>query len=75
MFEHLLERGRAIAERRARARRTGLADELRGALPPGVTAAPDADGAVLSGRGLTRRFATDPALRWLGLWLAQGRAR
>jgi hypothetical protein len=65
MLERLFERGRALAERRAEARRSALAEQLRRELPPGVSAEEAAEGAVLSGRGLARRFATDPALRWL----------
>jgi hypothetical protein len=37
----------------------------RRAAPPGLAVEPAAEGVRLSGRGLKRRFALEPALRWL----------
>ena len=65
LFERSLERAERIAERRARQRRAALAERLRAELPAGVRAEDAPEGALLSGRGLRRRFALDPALRWL----------
>jgi len=67
MFETLIERAGHIAERRAAARIAGLAEQMQGALPRGVTAEASAEGVRLLGRGLRRRFALEPALRWLRL--------
>jgi hypothetical protein len=65
MFERLVERVDALAERRARARAAALAERLQAELPRGIAAAADAEGVRLSGRGIVRRFALDPALRWM----------
>ena len=65
MFEALEERIVAAAARRARARAAGLADRLRAELPRGITAAASQDGIALSGRDIAKRFALEPALRWM----------
>lgn len=65
MFEMLEARVRRVAEQRARERAAVLADDLRAELPPGIAAEPMAEGVRLSGCGIGRRFAVEPALRWL----------
>jgi hypothetical protein len=64
MFERLEARAGRRALERAEERREALAAELGEALP-GVGAEAAEEGVRLSGRGLKRRFARDPALRWL----------
>ena len=66
MFEELTARLRAKAEARAQVLARQLTDSAGEVLPKGITAAADADGVRLTGRGLRRRMATDPALR--SLW-------
>jgi hypothetical protein len=65
MFETLIARAQGAAERRAAARADALAAALDGALPGDVTVAVGADGVGLTGRGLERRLALDPALKWV----------
>jgi hypothetical protein len=65
MFERLTKRAAALAEQAARRRRAELAEALRREAPGGVTVGEEAGAVVLSGRGLGRRFALDPGLRWL----------
>ncbi|HEY1146526.1 MAG TPA: hypothetical protein VGE84_09325 [Allosphingosinicella sp.] len=65
MFERLLERTRRAAERRAEAEARALAERLDAELPPGIAARVEAEGVVLSGRAIARRFALEPELRWL----------
>lgn len=65
MFERLMLRGAALAQRAAEARRGEVAAALREEVPDGIEVS-EAEGEVaLSGRGLGRRFALDPRLRWL----------
>jgi hypothetical protein len=64
MFERLAERARRSSERRAERRRGELAARLDGRVA-GVEAALEGAAVVLSGRGLRRRSARDPAVRWL----------
>lgn len=65
MMEELEARGRAIGERAAERAVARLATEARAALPALEVEA--GDGRVtIAGRGLVRRWLTDPALRWLG---------
>jgi hypothetical protein len=71
MLERLMLHGAALAMRATRERRSSLAAELRDEAPAGVSVSEDEQGVVLSGRGLERRFALDPELRWL----AAGRRR
>ncbi|CAA9494130.1 MAG: hypothetical protein AVDCRST_MAG91-705 [uncultured Sphingomonadaceae bacterium] len=65
MFERLLERALELAEERAERRVQEIADRALAELPSGITAAAQRDGVVLSGRALSRRFALEPALRWM----------
>ncbi|HEX8573354.1 MAG TPA: hypothetical protein VF759_11450 [Allosphingosinicella sp.] len=71
MFERLMIHGAALAAAAARRRRAELAEALAQEAPAGVEASESEGGVVLSGRGLGRRFALEPALRWL----LAGRAR
>jgi len=64
-MEAVLARGVAIAAQaqgEAVARVAAAAD----AALPGVAVTSDADGVTLAGRGLERRLADEPALRWIG---------
>ena len=65
MFETTIARAARIAEARAKARRRKLAEAAESALPAGVRIEESERGLVLSGRRLARRFALEPALRWL----------
>lgn len=65
MFASLFERGKAAAERRAAARADALASAMQAEAPRGLKIARGKGGVTMSGRGLARRFATEPALRWL----------
>lgn len=64
MFEKMVARAEAVARDRVRARIAGLAERLRGELPPGVGAEAGPEGVVLSGQALRRRMAFDPYLGW-----------
>jgi hypothetical protein len=66
MFEGLMARAGALGEARRRATRARLAAALRAEAPRGVTIEEVEEGVRLSGRGLTLRSITDPALRWIG---------
>jgi hypothetical protein len=65
MMKNLEARGRLIGERAVDAAVERLAAEARAALP-GLEIAADAGRVTIAGRGLARRWLTDPALRWLG---------
>lgn len=65
MFEKLTMRAAALAREAARRRRDELAETLREEAPAGVRIEAAEEGVALSGRGLGRRFALEPALRWL----------
>lgn len=65
MFELLMIHGAALADKMARRRRRALAEALEADAPAGVSVSEEAEAVVLSGRGLGRRFALEPALRWL----------
>ena len=65
MFERLAARGAELAHSRAEARRGRLVDRLERAAPGGVRVQREEDRIMLSGRGLVRRFALDPLVRWL----------
>ena len=65
MFERLMLHGAALARKAARERRSALAAELRDEAPEGVRVSEDEAAVTLEGRGLGRRFALDPELRWL----------
>lgn len=71
MFERLMLHGAALAGKAARRRRDSLAGTLREEAPAGVEVDVEEEGIVLSGRGLRRRFALEPGLRWLVLRQAQ----
>lgn len=65
MLERLMLHGAALALKAARERRSTLAAEFGAEAPEGVTVSEEEEGVALSGRGLGRRFALDPQLRWL----------
>ena len=65
MFEKLTIHGAALADGAARRRRRALAEALAADPPAGVNVSEEEEGVVLSGPGLARRLALDPALRWL----------
>lgn len=66
MFERLMLHGAALARKAARERLAEIEAALQGEAPDGVRVSEEEEGAVaLSGRGLRRRFALEPELRWL----------
>jgi hypothetical protein len=65
MFERLKARALLLAEARAERRRHALAARLADELPAGIAADRTGEGVELSGRGLKRRLALEPALRAL----------
>ena len=65
MFERLMLHGAALARKGARARRAALAQALRDEALEGVRVSETEEGVALEGRGLRRRFAIEPELRWL----------
>ena len=65
MFERLMLHGAALALRAAQGRRSSLAEALGEEAPEGVSVTESEDGVALEGRGLGRRFALEPELRWL----------
>lgn len=65
MLERLMLHGAALAHRAAASRRAELADRLREEAPDGVEVSEEEGAVALSGRGLRRRFALEPELRWL----------
>jgi hypothetical protein len=65
MFERLMLHGAAMARRAAKGRRSALAAELREAAPEGVQVSEEEESIALEGRGLGRRYALEPELRWL----------
>jgi len=65
MLERLMLHGAALAQKAARSRRASLAQALRDEAPEGVRVSEEEGAVALSGRGLRRRFALDPELRWL----------
>jgi hypothetical protein len=65
MFERLMIRGAALAERTARRRKGEAAEALRAELGRRGSVTETDEGVTLSGPGLGRPFALDPALRWL----------
>ena len=62
MFEGMIARAERLARARAQARSGELAERFAAALPKGVQAEADDSGLRLSGKGLRRRLALDPAL-------------
>jgi hypothetical protein len=65
MFERLMERATRAAAERAEAKVREIESDLKGQLPPGVSGEAAGDAVVLFGRGLMRRYVTDPLLRAL----------
>ena len=65
MFERMMERVTRTVGRRTQERIGKLAEEMQAAAPAGVRVAPTEEGVRLSGPALRRRFALDPALRWV----------
>jgi hypothetical protein len=65
MFERLMLRGAAFADKVARRRRGDLAEALAEEVPAGVSVEEEGEAVVLSGFRLGQRFALEPALRWL----------
>jgi len=65
MFEGLMERAAVSGEARRRAVRARIAAALRAEAPRGVGIEEMDEGVRLSGRGLSLRSMTDPALRWI----------
>lgn len=64
MFEDLEARAALAAATRAGARTQALAEALRALLPPEIEVETSAEGVLLSGLGLGRRFVLDAGLRW-----------
>ncbi|HEX8257536.1 MAG TPA: hypothetical protein VF589_07870, partial [Allosphingosinicella sp.] len=62
MLERLLEHGNAKARARAERRAAELAELIGNELPRGATASAAAEGVAVAGRGMSRRFALEPAL-------------
>ena len=65
MFERLIERGRAVAERAAERRRERLAETMAEEAPRGVCVRVEGEAVALAGRRLLRRYVLDPAMRRL----------
>ena len=61
MLEQLTARGVDQAEQRAARMREEIA---RSSSSPGLTARVEGEAVVLEGRGIARRFAVEPSLRW-----------
>ena len=61
MFERLTERAARAAAKQVEAKVREI--EAGAELPPGVACEAAEEGVVFSGRGLARRYVTDPALR------------
>jgi hypothetical protein len=71
MLERLMIRSAELAAKAARRRRGELARALAEEAPAGVRVSEEEGLVALEGPGLKRRFAVEPALRWL----ASGRRR
>jgi len=65
MFERLMIHGAALARKAADERRAALARAFQEEAPEGVEVSSDEAGVALEGRGLGRRLALEPGLRWL----------
>lgn len=65
MLERAIELARLRGAERARRQARRLAEAAEAAAPAGVKVEEMEGGFRLSGRGLKRRFALEPALRWL----------
>ena len=66
MFERMRDRVRGAAEAKARVLAAELAERAGELLPAGIRASAELGGVRLTGRGLRRRMALEPALR--SLW-------
>lgn len=64
MFEDLEARARRMAAARVAARKETLAEQLAILLPAGTGIETVADGVLISGPGLGRRFVHEASLRW-----------
>jgi hypothetical protein len=65
MFERMVERAHRKAECRAETLVLELTERLRAELPGGIRAEAARGGVRLTGGSLKRRFALEPALRWM----------
>ncbi|MBX3562462.1 MAG: hypothetical protein KF780_11700 [Sphingomonas sp.] len=65
MFEKLSAHADRRAREKADERTRKIAARLAAQASPGVQTEAGPDGVRIAGRGLARRFALDPALRWL----------
>jgi hypothetical protein len=65
MFETLVDRAGRAGRERARVVSARLAERIGAEVPSGMSVEATSEGVLLSGRGVARRFALDPALRWL----------
>jgi hypothetical protein len=65
MFERLMLYGASLARKVASERVGAVAAALAEDAPAGVRVSEEEGAVALSGRGLRRRFALDPAVRWL----------
>lgn len=65
MFEALIARIERRSARRAAEVARDVAESLTASAPASVSVVADENDVRLVGRGLVRRFALDPALRWL----------
>ena len=65
MLERAIERARLRGAERARRQAGRLAQAAAAAAPAGVAVEEAEEGFALAGRGLRRRLALEPALRWL----------
>lgn len=63
MFERLMEHARRMAARARDAKMQAVEEGLRAELPEGVSCEAGAEGVLVTGRDLKRRYVTDPALR------------
>lgn len=67
MFGKLMAHAQRRAREKADARTREIAARMIEEAPAGVHVEAGPGGVRLSGRGLARRFALDPALRWLSM--------
>lgn len=65
MFEALRRSAQTIASRRAAEARGRLAAQARQDLPANIEVSEEAQGLVLSGRGLKLRWMIEAGLRWM----------
>lgn len=65
MFERMTAHAEQAAARKARRTARKLAEAIATDLPRDIRAKAVGEGVSLCGRGLRRRFALDPVLRWM----------